>query len=109
MLTTFPAGAATKAEVYGHAKASTVLVVAIDDKSNSVSLGSGFLVNADGLVITNAHVIEDNSRLLVYVGNEEVYTNPTVLAVDSDRDLAALRIPPQAVPALALAVEAPAR
>jgi tetratricopeptide (TPR) repeat protein len=107
MLTAFPAGAATKAEVYGHAKASTVLVVAIDDKSKSVSLGSGFLVNADGLVITNAHVIEDNSRLLVYVGNEEVYTNPTVLAVDSDRDLAALRIPPQAAPALALAVEAP--
>jgi tetratricopeptide (TPR) repeat protein len=107
MLAARPVGAATKAEVYGHAKASTVLVVAIDDRTKSVSLGSGFLANKDGLVITNAHVIEDYSRLLVYVGNEEVYANPTVLAVDSDRDLAALRIPPQAAPALALAVELP--
>ena len=107
MFAALPAGAATKAEVYGQAKASTVLVVAIDDKTKSVSLGSGFLVNKDGLLITNAHVIEDSSRILIYVGNEEVYTNPTLLTVDPDRDLAALRIPPQAAPALALAVEAP--
>ena len=107
MFAALPAGAATKAEVYAHAKASTVLVVAIDDKTKSVSLGSGFLVNKDGLVITNAHVIEDSSRIFIYVGNEEVYTNPTLLSVDPDRDLAALRIPPQAAPALALAVEAP--
>jgi hypothetical protein len=107
MFAALPAGAATKAEVYGQAKASTVLVVAIDDKTKSVSLGSGFLVNKDGLVITNAHVIEDSSRILIYVGNEEVYANPTVLTVDPDRDLAAVRIPPQAAPALALALEVP--
>jgi hypothetical protein len=104
LLAALPAAAATKAETYAHAKAGTVLVVAIDDKTKSVSLGSGFLVNPDGLVITNAHVIEDSSRVLVYVGNEAVYMNPTILAVDPDRDLAALRIPPPAVPAMTLAL-----
>jgi len=100
---TLSARAATKAEIYGHVKAGTVLVVAIDDKSNSVSLGSGFLVNGDGLLITHAHVLEDSSRLLVYVGNQEVYSNPVIVAVDPDRDLAAIRIPTSSAPALTLA------
>ena len=103
IVTTLSARAATKAEIYGHVKAGTVLVVAIDDKSNSVSLGSGFLVNGDGLLITNAHVLEDSSRLLVYVGSQEVYSNPVIVAVDPDRDLAAIRIPPSSAPALTLA------
>jgi hypothetical protein len=103
MVTTLSASAATKADIYGHVKAGTVLVVAIDDKTNAVSLGSGFLVNGDGLLITNAHVLEDSSRLLVYVGNQEVYSNPTIVAVDPDRDLAAIRIPPSSAPALTLA------
>ena len=103
IVTTLSARAATKAEIYGHVKAGTVLVVAIDDKTNSVSLGSGFLVNGDGLLITNAHVLEDSSRLLVYVGNQEVYSNPAIVAVDPDRDLAAIRIPLSSAPALTLA------
>src|SRR5439155_20437094 len=98
-----PARAATKAEIYGHVKAGTVLVVAIHDKTDSVSLGSGFLVSGDGLLITNAHVLEDSSRLLVYVGNQEVYSNPAIVAVDPDRDLAAIRIPLSSTAALTLA------
>ena len=103
IVTTLSARAATKAEIYGHVKAGTVLVVAIDDKTNSVSIGSGFLVNGDGLLITNAHVLEDSSRLLVYVGNQEVYSNPVIVAVDPDRDLAAIRIPLSSTSALTLA------
>ena len=103
IVTTLSARGATKAEIYGHVKAGTVLVVAIDDKTNSVSIGSGFLVNGDGLLITNAHVLEDSSRLLIYVGNQEVYSNPVIVAVDPDRDLAAIRIPLSSASALTLA------
>src|SRR5712692_9324824 len=99
ILTALSANAATKAEIYSHVKAGTVLVVAIDDKTNSVSLGSGFLVNGDGLLITNAHVLEDSSRLLVYVGNQEVYSNPDIVAIDPDRDLAAIHLPLSSAPA----------
>ena len=107
LLAASPATASTKAEIYGHSKAATVLVVAIDDKTKSVSIGSGFIVNGDGLVITNAHVIEDSSRVFVYVGTEQVYTNAVILVVDPDRDLAALRIPPATGPSLTLAAQAP--
>lgn len=105
ILTALSAEAATKAEIYGQTKAGTVLVVSVDDKTNSVSIGSGFLVNRDGLVITNAHVLEDSSRVFIYVGNQEIYTNPTVVSIDPDRDLAALRIPPPSAPALMLATQ----
>ena len=97
-----PAAAASRAEVYNHAKAGTVLIVAIDDKTNSVSLGSGFLINTNGLVVTNAHVLEDSSRVLVYVRNQQVYTSASIVTVDPDRDLAALRIPPSSARAMVL-------
>ena len=105
ILTALSAEAATRAEIYGQTKAGTVLVVSVDDKTNSVSIGSGFLVNRDGLVITNAHVLEDSSRVFIYVGNQEIYTNPIVVSIDPDRDLAALRIPPPSAPALMLATQ----
>lgn len=95
--------ALTKPEIYRHAKSGTVLIVAIDDKTHSVALGSGFFVNPDGLLITNAHVLEDSTRLVVYVGDQEVYASPNVVAVDADRDLAALRIPVSNATSLTLA------
>ena len=97
--------ALTRAEVYRQAKASTVLIVAIDHETSSIAIGSGFLVNPEGLILTNAHVLEDSSRILVYVRNQEIYDNPQIVAVDTDRDLAALRIPVTESASLALASE----
>jgi hypothetical protein len=85
--------ALTKAAVYRQTKAGTVLIVAIDHKTSSLAVGSGFLVNPEGLVVTNAHVLEDSSQILVYVGDQEIYDNPQIVTVDTDLDLAALRIP----------------
>jgi len=96
-----------RGEVFRHAKAATVLVVAANEDLHSVSLGSGFLVSADGLLITNAHVIEDSTRLYVYVRDRVVYRAPEVLRVDPDLDLAALRIRPVASEAAALASDMP--
>ena len=80
-------------DIFRHAKAATVLIVGTDEASHSLSLGSGFFVDAGGLVVTNAHVIEDSSRLYVYVLDHEIYAAPEVLAVDADADLAVLRVP----------------
>src|SRR5438552_11610704 len=85
--------AAPHGEVYRQAKAVTALVVAVNDTTHSVSLGSGFFVDPDGLLITDAHVVEDHTRLFVYVQDQQVFPSPPILVMDRDLDLAALRIP----------------
>jgi Flp pilus assembly protein TadD len=85
--------AASRSEVYREAKEATALIVAVNDTTHSISLGSGFFVDSDGLLLTNAHVVEDHTRLFVYVRDQQVYPAPQVVIVDPDLDLAALRIP----------------
>jgi S1-C subfamily serine protease/Flp pilus assembly protein TadD len=102
-----PAEGATRADQIRQAKASTVLILAINDAGRSVSLGSGFFLDRDGLLVTNAHVIEDGSRLHLYVEDQAVYSTPEVVAVDPDLDLAALRIQTGPINTLQLAEEPP--
>jgi len=90
---TVPAHAGPRQDIFRHAKAATVLIVGVNDAAHSLSLGSGFFVDASGLLVTNAHVIEESTRLYVYVLDQAIYATPDVVAVDSDLDLAALRIP----------------
>jgi tetratricopeptide (TPR) repeat protein len=102
-----PAQAGQREDTFRQAKGATALIVAINDANRSLSLGSGFFVDADGLLVTNAHVIEENTRLYVYVRDQEVYRAPEVVAVDPDLDLAALRIQDAKVAPLALAMDHP--
>ena len=101
------AEAVSRAELIRHAKTATVLIVAVNDAARSISMGSGFFVTDDGLLVTNAHVIETHSRLVVYINNEMISASPEVVAVDPDADLAALRIHVSGAPTVPLAAENP--
>ena len=97
------ATAQDRGDVYRQAKAATALILGVDEETNSLTLGSGFFVRTDGLLLTNAHVVEGHSQLTVYVDNQDIYPNAEVVAIDRNLDLAAVRIPPTRVAALPLA------
>lgn len=59
-------------------------------ESNFVSGGTGFLIDANGYLVTNAHVLKGSGAVVAdYKGNEY---NATILHIDHQKDLAILRI-----------------
>ena len=65
--------------------------------------GSGFLVDANGTIVTNEHVIDDVTELVVTLDSGEVFSTVWIVATDAARDLAILRIAATHLPALPLA------
>lgn len=57
------------------------------------SLGSGVVVDENGYILTNYHVIEQASKIRVGLGDENTY-DATLLAGDPMNDLALLKITP---------------
>jgi len=55
------------------------------------STGSGFIVNADGTILTNNHVVRGSSQLTVKLSDMKSY-KAKVLGTDSRNDLALIRI-----------------
>jgi len=55
------------------------------------SLGSGVIVRADGLIVTNHHVIEDADEIMVVLSDRREY-RAEILGDDETADLALLRI-----------------
>jgi S1-C subfamily serine protease len=61
--------------------------------------GSGFILNKDGLILTNNHVIDNAQRVEVTLSNKKKF-KAQVLGVDKNHDLALLKIvAPDLVPA----------
>lgn len=63
------------------------------------SVGSGFLVSADGYIVTNYHVVEDATSLKVTTYAEQEYTAKLV-GYDNSNDLAVLKIEGEDMPYL---------
>ena len=76
-------------------------------KPATVSNGSGFIIDSDGLILTNAHVVVNKPRSVVSVklSDGRRFTG-VVEAVDPVSDLATVRIPCRKLPALKLGVSA---
>jgi hypothetical protein len=71
---------------------SVMLLVVKDKHSQPLALGTGFLVR-EGVVATNLHVVEGASTVTATPnGTETPIAVRGVLAADSDRDLALLRV-----------------
>lgn len=87
-------------ELSARATAAVVLIqVEAGDRSRQ---GSGFLVQENGLILTNHHVIRDATGARVRLSTGDVYDRVAVLATDQRRDLAILKISGYALPTLPL-------
>jgi len=71
------------------------------DEFNTQSLGSGFIIDASGYVLTNHHVVKDASEIIVRL-NDRRELKAKVIGSDARSDIALLKIEAANLPALTL-------
>jgi S1-C subfamily serine protease len=62
-----------------------------DDSRKKVGTGSGVIISPDGYVITNYHVIENSTEVIVTTNNNKEYT-AEIIGFDEITDIAVLKI-----------------
>jgi S1-C subfamily serine protease len=96
-------GAMSVQEIYQHAGPGVVQITSTSVDSSDpffgpqprVSLGSGFVIDKDGYIVTNYHVVESARQIEVnFSGDDRVQA--TIVGVDPSTDLALLKVNAQA-------------
>jgi hypothetical protein len=92
----------TAAALYKQASPSVVLIEIYDSKGEVSAKGSGFLVSAEGAILTNYHVVAHTKRATVRLANEDAYDTVEVLEIDKRKDIALIKIKGFGLPFLKL-------
>ena len=77
-------------ELVKRVKPSSVSIETFNTRGETVSRGSGFFIAKDR-IITNRHVIERSSRVVITLVDGKKFVAKGVLAVDGEGDLALLQ------------------
>ncbi len=72
-------------------QSDSIVTIAAQNRKQA-QLGTGFIVNSDGLILTNAHLINNAERVIVKLHDHRGYRRAQVLAVDEKKDLAAIKV-----------------
>ncbi|HVF07490.1 MAG TPA: trypsin-like peptidase domain-containing protein [Actinomycetota bacterium] len=73
------------------------------DGTSGQGVGTGFIVRADGVIVTNCHVVEGGSRLTVFLSDtERTEYDARLIGADCLNDLAVLDIDAQGLPTVPL-------
>lgn len=91
-----PAGVLDAATLFKRCSPSIVTIETPD------SIGSGVIIDAGGIIVTNLHVIRGRSQVRISLPGGTTFEAPTVMGVDAQRDLAVLRVTATGLPALPL-------
>jgi hypothetical protein len=78
-------------EIY-RASAPSVVYIEKKDEKGDVWTGTGFVVGADGKILTNYHVIRNAKEASVRLANGDRYDTVEVLDVDRRKDIALIKI-----------------
>lgn len=82
-------GSLTPAQVYAKNVKSVVMIYNV--MNNGTATGSGFILSEQGHVVTNHHVIEGSSKLMVVTYDGREYP-ATLIGSDSTNDVALLKV-----------------
>jgi hypothetical protein len=92
----------TVSEVVSSSSDAVVQIVVSDSTGKETALGSGFIVSADGRIVTNYHVIKGAHSAIVRLTNGAFFPVQGVLATDAEKDLALLKVNGKNLPFLVL-------
>ncbi len=79
-------------QIAANAQMAVATVRAYKD-GEEISLGSGFFIREDGVLVTNLHVVAGADSVSVEINSGEIYDNVYTLSSDDRRDLILLQIP----------------
>src|SRR5271166_750102 len=102
ILVSYSASQENVADVVKRSSDAVVLIVISNSAGQETALGSGFLVSADGEIVTNYHVIKDAHSATVKLSNGAFFPVKGVLASDADKDLAIIKVDGKHLPFLSL-------
>jgi len=94
--------AKTVEELAEQVKPSLCVVTTKGREANREGLGTGFVISADGLIATNAHVIGEGRPIAVEFADGKKFDVVAVHAHDQKRDLAIIKIDAKGLKALPL-------
>lgn len=92
----------TAAEIFAQIGPSVVYIETYDNNGNSVGSGSGFIVDSNGKIVTNYHVIEGAYRAKVKTASGTSYNVEKVLSYNEMNDLIVLKVSAIGLPAVSL-------
>jgi hypothetical protein len=102
VLVSYSASQESVADVVKRSGDAVVLIVISNSSGQETTLGSGFLVSADGEIVTNYHVIKEAHSAIVKLSNGAFFPVSGVLASEADKDLAVIKVNGKNLPFLSL-------
>lgn len=85
--------ALTPRQIAANAHAATLMVHALSAHGDTLGIGTGFLVSADGMFVTNYHVIEEAEQLVVSLLDGGKFDQVQLIMADPSSDLALMKLP----------------
>jgi S1-C subfamily serine protease len=67
-----------------------------EEEQEGSGTGSGFIIDEEGHIVTNAHVVEDAKELTVSLGVDNVKVPATLIGADPSSDIAVIKFDPDA-------------
>jgi putative serine protease PepD len=90
----------TAKQVYDGAKDAVAYISAASPQGQGT--GSGFVVSSDGMIVTNAHVVDGATQVAVKIGTDGEQLPAEIVGIDPSQDLALLDVDADDLPTLEL-------